>query len=419
MYCGFDFCGETIDLARRAESDCGELFRRADENCQLWSGRVLRAFQKMNVSTADFLEVTGYGYDDPGRDKIEKIYSELFGTEDALVRPQMMSGTHALALTLGGLLKYGDVMLSISGSPYDTLRSVIGTEGGSRNSLMANGVKYEQIELIDNDFDLPAIQRRLRAGGVKLVEIQRSRGYARRKSLTIDKIARAAETVKAADPDAIVMVDNCYGEFTEDREPSHAGADIIVGSMMKNPGGGLAVTGAYCAGRAELINDVAERLSAPMVGKALGANMNQLTAFYKGLFLAPSVTRSALKSMIFASRLLELAGFSGIDPAFDEKRTDIVQTVDLGTAENLVNFCVGLQHGSPVEAFATPEPGEMPGYPNDEIMACGTFTTGATIELSADGPLCPPYTAFMQGGLTYEYGKLGVMTAVDNMLRKN
>jgi cystathionine beta-lyase family protein involved in aluminum resistance len=419
MYCGFDFCDETVSLSARAEKDCEKRFAEIDENCMLWSGRILDAFQKCNVSTSDFLEITGYGYDDPGRDKIEKIYSRIFGTQDALVRPQMMSGTHALALTLGGLLKYGDTMLSISGAPYDTLRSVIGTEGGSRNSLMANGVKYEQIDLIDNDFDLPAVRRRIARGGVKLVEIQRSRGYARRKSLTMDKIARAIEAVKSTDPEVIVMVDNCYGEFTEEREPTHAGADIMVGSMMKNPGGGLAVTGAYCAGRAELINDVAERLTAPMVGKSLGANMNQLTSFYKGLFLAPSVTRAALKSMVFAARLLELAGFSGIDPAYDEKRTDIVQTVDLSSAENLINFCVGLQHGSPVEAFATPEPGEMPGYPNDEIMACGTFTTGATIELSADGPLCPPYTAFMQGGLTYEYGKLGVMTAVDNMIRKN
>jgi cystathionine beta-lyase family protein involved in aluminum resistance len=330
----------------------------------------------------------------------------------------MMSGTHALSLTLGGLLKYGDTMLSISGSPYDTLRSVIGTEGTSRNSLIANGVKYEQIELIDSDFDLEAIEKRVSGGGIRLVEIQRSRGYARRKSLSTDKLARAIDTVKNADPSVIVMVDNCYGEFTEDREPTQLGADIMVGSMMKNPGGGLAVTGAYCVGRADLINDVAERLTAPMVGKSLGANMNQLTAFYKGLFLAPSTVRAALKSMVFAARLLELAGFEGIDPAYDEKRTDIVQTVDLMSAENLINFCVGLQHGSPIEAFATPEPGEMPGYPNDEIMACGTFTTGATIELSADGPLCPPYTAFMQGGLTYEYGKLGVTAAVDNMIRE-
>ena len=419
MYCEFDISEKTAKLAEAAEHDCADRFREIDENCQLWSARILKAFQKHNVSTADFLEITGYGYDDPGRDKLEKIYADIFGTEDALVRVQMMSGTHALYLTLSGLLKYGDTMLSVSGVPYDTLCSVIGTEGGSRNSLIANGVKYEQIDLINNDFDLTAIERRVRAGGIKLVEIQRSRGYARRKSLNIDKIARAIEVVKKAGPDVIVMVDNCYGEFTEDREPTHVGADIIVGSMMKNPGGGIAVTGAYCAGRRDLINDVAERLCAPMVGKSLGANLNQLSAFYKGLFLAPSVTRSALKTMVFAARLLELAGFEGIDPGYDEKRTDTVQTVDLNTAENLIHFCVGLQHGSPIEAFATPEPGEMPGYPHDEIMACGTFVTGATSELSADGPLCPPYTAFMQGGLTYEYGKLGVAMAVDNMVRNN
>lgn len=416
MYYGFDFSEKTVDLARRAEEDSAEVFRGIDENCLLWSGRILKAFQDCGVSTADFLEITGYGYDDPGRDKIEEIYSRIFGTEDALVRAQMMSGTHALALAFGGLLKHGDTMISLSGAPYDTLRSVIGTEGGSRNSLLANGVKYEEIDLVDNDFDIAAIKERIARGGVKLVEIQRSRGYARRKSLTIDKIERAVKAVKDIDPEVIVMVDNCYGEFTEDREPSHVGADIIVGSMMKNPGGGIAVTGAYCAGRRDLINDVAERLTAPMVGKSLGANMNQLTSFYKGLFMAPSAVRSSLKSMVFAARLLELAGFEGIDPAYDEKRTDIVQTLDLNTPENLINFCVGIQKGSPVEAYATPEPGEMPGYPNDEIMAAGTFTTGSTIELSCDGPLCPPYTAFMQGGLTYEYGKLGIMKAVDMML---
>lgn len=418
MNCDLNFSEKILNLSAAAERDCAARFDEIDANCQLWSARVLKAFQTHNVSTADFLEITGYGYDDPGRDKLERIYADLFGTEDALVRAQMMSGTHALYLTLGALLKHGDTLVSLSGEPYDTLRSVIGTAGDSRNSLIANGVKYEQIDLIGNDFDLAAIEKRIRRGGVKLVEIQRSRGYARRKSLSIGKIAAAIETVKAADPAVIVMVDNCYGEFTEDREPTHVGADITVGSMMKNPGGGLAVTGAYCAGRADLINDVAERLCAPMVGKSLGANLNQLTAFYKGLFLAPSVTRAALKSMVFAARLLELAGFEGIDPRYDEKRTDIVQTVDLNSAENLINFCVGLQHGSPIEAFATPEPGAMPGYPHDEIMACGTFTTGATIELSADGPLCPPYTAFMQGGLTYEYGKLGVMTAIENMLKK-
>jgi len=417
MFFGFDFSVRVQELAAQAERDCSDQFLKIDGNCMLCSSRVLKAFQDCGVSTADFIEVTGYGYDDPGRDRIEKIYSQVFGTEDALVRVQMMSGTHALSLALSGLLKYGDTLLSISGEPYDTLRSVIGTEGESRNSLRSNGVRYEQIDLINNDFDLEAITERVSKKDVKLIEIQRSRGYARRKSLTVDKIGRAIRAAKDADPNVIVLVDNCYGEFTEDREPSNLGADIIVGSMMKNPGGGIAVTGAYCAGRADLINDVAERLTAPMIGKSLGANLNQLSSFYKGLFMAPSAVRSSVKTMTFAARLLQLAGFTGIEPAWDEKRTDIVQTVDLGSAENLVNFCVGLQRGSPIEAYVTPEPGAMPGYPHDEVMAGGTFTTGSTIELSADGPLCPPYTAFMQGGLTYEYGKLGVMAAVDAMLR--
>lgn len=417
QYYGYEFEAKTVELAEQAERDCAPVFAKIDELCLRRSAEVLRAFQAERVSTADFIEVTGYGYYDGGRDKLERIYSRLFGTEDALVRVQLMSGTHALAVALGGLLKYGDTLLCISGRPYETLQSVIGLTGGSRNSLMANGVKYEEIDLVDNDFDLAAIEARVKKGGVKVAHIQRSRGYADRKSLTIAKIEKAVAAVKKADPSVIVFVDNCYGEFTEEKEPTHVGADLIVGSMMKNPGAGIAVTGAYAAGRKDLIEDVAERLSAPCIGKDLGANMNQLTSLYKGLFMAPSVTRAALKSMVFASRVLELAGFDGVDPRFDEPRTDIVQTVALRTPENLIRFCQGLQSGSPVEAYVTPEPCEMPGYEEPEIMAGGSFTAGSTIELSCDGPLTPPYTAFMQGGLSYEYGKLGVLQALDFMLR--
>ena len=417
MYTGHSFSQKVIDLAAKAEQDCKEVFAKLEENCMKCSAKVLAAFRDCRVSTTDFLEVTGYGYTDDGRDKLEALYAKVFGAEDALVRPQLMSGTHALAVTLGGLLKHGQTLLYISGEPYDTLRSVIGTAGESRNSLIACGVLYEEIDLVDNDFDYGAIEKRLSEGFVRVAAIQRSRGYAQRKSLTMDKIERVIALIKRVSPETVIMVDNCYGEFCEDREPTEVGADVFVGSMMKNLGAGFAVSGAYCVGRRDVIEDIAERFSAPCVGKSLGANFNQLASFYKGFFMAPAAVCSTLKSMAFAARILELAGFDSVSPRYDEIRTDIVQTLDLGTAENLIRFCRGIQMGSPVEAYCVPEPGEMPGYPHEEIMAAGTFVTGATNELSCDGPLTPPYTAYMQGGLTYEYGKLGVMTALDEMLK--
>ena len=418
MYYGHEINEKTVALAEQAERDCLPIFKKIEENCMHCSAKVLRAFQDARVSTADFIEVTGYGYTDDGRDKLEEIYARVFGAEDALVRPQLMSGTHALAVTLGGLLKAGDTLVYISGEPYDTLRSVIGTEGESRNSLIRCGVKYEEIPLIGDDFDLDAIRARMARGDVKVAAIQRSRGYARRKSLVIDKIAEAIRVVKEASPETVVMVDNCYGEFTEDRDPTEVGADLFVGSMMKNLGAGFAVRGAYVVGTKRAVEDVAERLTAPCVGKSLGANFNQLASFYKGFFMAPAAVAATLKSMTFAARMLELAGFSGISPRYDEPRTDIVQTLDLESAENLIAFCRGVQLGSPIESYVEPVPSETPGYSHPEIMAAGTFVTGATNEFSCDGPLTPPYTAFMQGGLTYEYGKLGVMRAVSEMLEK-
>ncbi len=417
MYYGYEISDKVVALAEEAERDCREVFSRIEKNCTLCSAKVLRAFQETRVSTADFIEVTGYGYTDDGRDKLEEIYAKVFGAEDALVRVQLMSGTHALALTLSALLHYGETLVYISGEPYDTLRSVIGTAGESRNSLIKNGVRYEEIDLLNGEFDLDAIRERMKKGDVKVAAIQRSRGYANRPSLTIDRIAEAIRVVKEVSPDTIIMVDNCYGEFTEDREPTEVGADVFVGSMMKNLGSGFAVSGAYCVGKKTVIEDIAERMTAPCVGKSLGANFNQLASLYKGFFMAPQAVASTLKSMVFAARLLELAGFKDVSPRYDEVRTDIVQTLDLYTAENLIRFCRGIQAGSPVESYCTPEPGEMPGYPHEEIMAAGTFITGATNELSCDGPLTPPYTAYMQGGLTYDYGKLGVMRALDEMLK--
>lgn len=407
---------EIIDLAEQAEEELKPIYKKYENNTMINSIKVFKAFQNAGVSTSDFNEVTGYGYSDVGRDKLERIYAEVFKAEDAIVRPQIMCGTHALSVTLFGLLKYGDTLLSISGDPYDTLKSVIGTEGNSKNSLMAHGVKYEQIELIDSDFDVPKIVERVSKQDVRLVEIQRSRGYSERLSLSINKIEKVIAEIKKVAPDTIVLVDNCYGEFVETREPIEVGADVIISSLMKNLGAGIATSGGYIVGKKDLIWQIAETLNCPVVGKDMGANFNQLLSYYKGLFMAPKVVESALKSMTFASYMLQKLGFD-VSPKYDEERTDIIQTIKLNTKDNLIGFCEGIQSASPVESYVTPVPEQTPGYPHEEIMAGGSFTPGATIEFSGDGPLIEPYTCFMQGGLTYEYGKLGIMIAVTNMLK--
>lgn len=412
----YDIDKNIIELAEKAEKELASIYKKYENNAFNWSARVLKAFQNNWLSTADFAEVTGYGYSDGGRDKLEAVYAELFGAEDALVRPQIMSGTHALSLTLFGLLKYGETFISITGEPYDSLKSVIGISGDSRNSLLANGIKYEQIELKNNDFDIPTIVERLKKSKVKLLEIQRSRGYSHRKSLTIEKIERVIKAIREVDSEVIIMVDNCYGDFVEDREPTHVGADIIVGSHMKNLGGGLAKTGGYIVGKREYINDVAERFSAPCIGKDIGANLNQNMSYFQGLYLAPSVVCSSMKTATFASYLLEKLGYD-VDPTYNEDRTDIIQTINLGEGDKLVKFCEGIQKASPIESYVKPVPAPMPGYPDDEVMAGGSFISGATIELSCDGPMTPPYTAYMQGGLTYDYGKLGIMLAINEIMR--
>ena len=408
---------KVLELSNSCEKELQPVFQNFEQTKFKNSQKILDAFINHGVSTSDFLEVTGYGYYDAGRDKLEAIYADIFGAEDALVRPQIMSGTHAISLTLFGILKPGDTMISITGVPYDSLLSIIGLDGDSRNSLKNYGIKYEQIELVDNDFDIDKIVKRLKKSKVKLVEIQRSRGYSARKSLSIDKIERVCKAIKQADKDVIIMVDNCYGALVEDREPTQVGADIMIDSLMKNMGGGFCKSGGYVVGRKDLINDVAERLSAPGTGKAHGANFNELMSYYKGLFFAPSVVCSSLKTMAFASNILAKLGYT-VDPLFDEHRTDIIQTISLGNAEDLVKFCQGLQKGSPVESFVVPVPASTPGYPHDEIMAGGSFVSGSTIELSCDAPMTEPYTAFMQGGLTYEYGKLGILVAVSEMMKK-
>lgn len=416
MYLNFDIDEKLIELSLEVESTLQEKFHEYDQTALLNSAKVLSAFQRHGVSNYDFAEVTGYGYTDEGRDKLEAIYADIFGAEDALVRPQIMSGTHAISLTLFGLLRHGDTMLAISGRPYDSLQTVIGLSGDSRNSLIKHGIKYEEIDLVNDDFNIPAILNRLQKGDIKLVEIQRSRGYSARKSIVIDKIKHVCDEIRKVDKNVIIMVDNCYGDFVEDKEPTNVGADVIVGSHMKNLGGGIAKTGGYIVGKKEYILDIAETFSAPGLGKNIGANLNTLLSFYKGLYLAPSVVCNALKTMTFASAMLEKLGFK-VDPTWDEKRTDIIQTIDLFKPENLVNFCVGIQKGSPIESYVTPVPAPMPGYADEEVMAGGSFISGSTIELSCDGPMKYPYTSYMQGGLTYEYGKLGILIGLNEIIK--
>ena len=406
---------ELENLAIKVENELQEQFKEIDRICELNSKKVLEAFQENNLSTSHFNTSTGYGIDEAGRNKIEEIYASIFKAEDALVRTQLISGTHALAITLGALLRPGDTMMSISGEPYDTLQTVIGLgENPSPSSLKAFNINYEQIDLIDNNFDISRITKRLAKKDVKLVEIQKSIGYSTRKSLINSQIEEVIKEIRKVNTDVIIMVDNCYGEFVEEKEPIEVGADIAVGSLMKNLGAGIATSGAYIVGRKDLINLCAERLTSPGIGKEIGPSLGQNTLFLKGLFFAPSVVASALKTAVFASKILEELGYNA-KPKFNEKRGDIVQTLIFNDKEKLIKFCQGIQSASPVDSFAIPEPGDMGGYEDKVIMAAGTFTEGSTIELSCDGPIREPYIAYMQGGLTYQYGKIGILKAIANM----
>ncbi|MCQ2740377.1 MAG: methionine gamma-lyase family protein [bacterium] len=407
-----------LRLAKQADKDLENIYSKIDEICLKNSNKILSAFIENKVSYTDFADINGYGNYDTGRDKLEKIFATVLGTEDALVRPQIMSGTNALYLTFTALLKHGDTLISISGAPYDSLQEMVGIIGKSSQSLKSLGVKYEQIDLINNEFDTIKIIERLRKEDVKVVEIQRSRGYSSRKSLTISQIENIIAEIRKVNNKVIIMIDNCYGELVEEREPGHVGADIVVGSLMKNLGGGVASTGGYVAGKSDLIQMVAERLTAPGIGKDLGANFNQNNQFFKGIFMAPNAVKSALKTAIFSSYMLEKLGFDKVSPKYNEPRTDIIQTVELKTKDNLVKFAQGLQESSPIDSFVHVLPAPMPGYPFDEVMAAGAFTQGSTIELSADAPVIEPYTLYMQGGLTQEYGKLGIMLALSKMTKK-
>lgn len=415
MYNNLGISEKIINLSNEVEEELKDIFKQIDKTCEINSLKVINAFQKNNLAEMHLNTSTGYGIDEPGRNKIEEIYSDIFNTEDALVRTQLISGSHALAVTLSGLLRPGDTMLSITGAPYDTLQTIIGIgKEESKSSLKSYGIKYEQIDLVNDEFDIDKIQNRLSKNDIKLVEIQKSRGYSTRKSIVVSKIENVIKKIREVNKDVIIMVDNCYGEFVETKEPTDVGADIIVGSLMKNLGAGIATSGAYIAGKKDLVELCAERLTAPGIGKEIGPSLNQNTLLLKGLFFAPSVVASSLKTAVFSSRILERLGYD-VSPKYNEERADIVQTIALGTEEKLVKFCQGIQKGSPIDSHVVPEPSYMGGYEDKVIMAAGTFTEGSTIELSCDGPIREPYLAYMQGGLTYEYGKFGILKAIAEM----
>ena len=413
MYEKFGINNEIEKLSLEVEKEIKQEFEKVDKIKEENSLKVLMAFQKYNLSEMHFGSTTGYGYGDIGRETIEKIFAFSLGAEDSLVRTQFISGTHALTVALFSILRPGDTMLSISGKPYDTLDEVIGLVE-NKSSLKSFGVKYEQIDLIHDEFNTRAIVERAKQGNLKLICMQRSRGYSLRKSLSMESMKNIIEKIKKVNKDVIIMVDNCYGEFVDTVEPTSVGADLIVGSLIKNLGGGIAPNGAYIAGRKDLIELAGERLTVPGEGKEVGPTLGINKQILQGLFLAPQVVANAVKTAIFASRMLEKLGYE-VSPQYNEKRTDIVQLINFKDEQKLIKFCQGIQKASPVDSSSVPEPWDMPGYTDKVIMAAGTFTQGSSIELSCDAPIRPPYTAYLQGGLTYEYGKIGVLKAISNL----
>ena len=402
------------NLVNIAEGQIKEEFKKIDEIAQKNSLKVLNAFQNNKVAEVHFQSTTGYGYGDIGRDTIEKIYSEIFNAEDSLVRSQFISGSHALTVTLFALLRPGDTLMSITGKPYDTLDSVIGFNN-NKSSLKSYNINYEQVDLINDDFDIELIEKKLKENKIKLIEIQRSRGYSTRKSICLDKVKEVIKKIKQIDKDVIIMIDNCYCEFVAEKEPIEIVADIVVGSLIKNLGGGIAPNGAYVVGKKNLIQLVADRLTVPGQGKEVGPTLGINKNILQGLFLAPNVVKASLKTVILASKILENLGYK-VDPKFNDNRADIVQTIEFGNPDELIKFCQGIQMGSPVDSNSIPEPWDMPGYEDKIIMASGAFTSGSSIELSCDAPIRKPYIAYLQGGLTYEYGKLGIIKALQNIL---
>ena len=413
MYNNFKINNELIELSNKVEKKISEQIKKIDEDCMYNSMKVLKAFQDANISDVHFNSTTGYGYSDIGRDAIEKVFAQVLGAEDSLVRSQFISGTHALTVTLFGLLRPGDTFLSITGKPYDTLDEIIGI-AENKSSLKAFGIKYEQIDLKENDFDFDAIKEKLEKEKIKVIEIQRSKGYSTRESLTIEKLEKVIKLIKSINNEVIIMVDNCYCEFVERITPLEIGADVIVGSLIKNLGGGIAPNGAYVAGRKELVELIAERLTAPGQGKEVGPTLGINKSILQGLYMAPSVVASSLKTAVYASCMLEELGYK-VSPRYNEKRADIVQNIEFGNPEDLIKYCQGIQMGSAIDSKSIPEPWDMPGYTDQVIMASGSFTQGSSIEISCDGPIRAPYIAYMQGSLTYEYGKIAVLIAVNNI----
>lgn len=404
-------------LSRQAMDEVAKSFAAIDEVTEYNQQKVLRAFIDHHVSETHFAPTTGYGYGDRGRDTLDEVFAQVMGAEDALVRHSIVSGTHAITIALSGVLRPGDVLLAATGAPYDTLEKVIGIRGDAPGSLKEFGIEYRQVELDKEGHPcIPAILDAL-DGRVKVVHIQRSRGYDPRPSLHVEEIGEIIRAVKGKRPDAVVFVDNCYGEFVEKTEPTQVGADLMAGSLIKNPGGGIAENGGYICGRADLVELCSYRMTTPGLGREVGASLGHNRPLYMGLFHAPHVVGEALKTAVYAASLFSRLGFE-VSPAPLEGRADIIQTVKLGTPEGLVAFCQGMQKGAPVDAFVVPEPWDMPGYENPVIMAAGAFIMGASIELSADGPLREPYAAYMQGGLNFHSGKVGVLLAAQSMLEQ-
>ncbi len=404
---------DIYDLVLNCEKELTSIYKEIDDLAFVNMVKVLKAFKEENVGESDFSSSTGYGYNDIGRDKIEKVFAKVLGAESALVRSQFISGTHALTVALFGLLRPNDTMLSITGLPYDTLHEVIGIKENS-SSLKSFGINYEQIDLVDDDFDYAKIKETLKSKKIKLIEIQRSKGYSTRKSIDILKIQKVIAEIRSVDKDVIIMVDNCYTEFVEDKTPLEVGADIIVGSLIKNLGGGIASNGAYIAGKKELVDLTSERLTVPGEGKEVGPSLGMNKEILMGLYHAPSVVANSLKTAILMSLVLEKLGYQ-VEPKYNAKRCDIVQNVVFGSPDKLIKFCEGIQASAAIDSNAVPVPTDMPGYDDKIIMASGSFTQGSSIELSCDGPLRSPYIAYMQGSLTYEQGKLAVMVAVSNL----
>ena len=404
-----------LALARQAQTEVRDHFDRIDSIAEANTQKVLASFQRHRVAESYFAGTTGYGYDDIGRDKLDEIYADLFDAEDALVRLQFVNGTHAITCALFGALKSGDVLVSAVGAPYDTLLGAIGVVDKGPGSLKDYGVAYRQVDLVDDAPDPAGLAEAVADPKVKAVLIQRSKGYSTRSSLSVDEIGALCAVVRKHNPHAAILVDNCYGEFVETREPIQAGADLVVGSLIKNPGGGLAPTGGCIAGRRDLVEGAAMRLTTPGIGKECGCTLGHNRSLYQGLFLAPHTTAQAVKTAVFAAKIMELLGYR-TEPASDAVRHDIIQMIHFGTPEPLKQFCRGIQFGAPVDSYVTPEPWDMPGYDCPVIMAAGAFIQGASIELSCDAPMRPPYTAYLQGGLTYESGKAGILLAVEALL---